>query len=311
MFKDAIEFFKEYFNFEKENADETVLKGHVEHLEKNVGDIDKNIAVQQTDTTGYYKEKKRVKKELSGFDFEYAQSVLSFATDNKDDALFNKFNTPISIIGRLPDIDLTTFSTTLIDALNQYSKVLVPYGVSAENIKNLTEKNKEFSALLLQPELQSDKKKRATENIKTLIADTRTLIEDSIDRDMGQYITDKPELYALYKNATEIDDSITIHHSIFGTVLHADTKYPVQAGAVTVIRMAEGKEEILAQVKTGEKGNYQCKIKEDGMMIIRFTCPGCLALDKKERIFEDKGVRLDVELLIDEDYVAPEEEEKE
>ena len=66
----------------------------------------------------------------------------------------------------------------------------------------------------------------------------------------------------------------------------------------------------MAKAKTGEKGHYRCKTKEDGMVIVRFECPGCLPHDEKVRLFKDKGVRLNVVLQKDENYVAPVEEKE-
>ncbi len=293
MLIEILKFFKDNPDLIKDNP---VLKKHYEDLQSLYNYLVKAKKIQETDFKGITKDKNKAKAGLAKENFTLTGAVRSFASDNNNKELFEKFDSSTSDIKYSKDVDVVSYSQLVSDCLNKYKDELKPYGVAENDTKALEANTIAFNNLLALPAEMRKEVKIATEKIKETITEILTLLSESIDNDMLQYQKTQVVAYDKYFRLREIDDSQTDHLSVYGTVLYEDTKLPVLEGAVTIIRIVDGKEVIVLQVQTGNKGNYRCKSIEPGMVIVRFESPDCDRLDKKIRIYESKGVRLDVEI---------------
>lgn len=294
MIQEIIKFFRDNPELLASNAP---LKAHVDMLEALAKEIEKYLKQQQVDFRGLTIDKNKAKALLAIMTYQLSGSLRSYSTDIGSSELFKEVNKSKSTIrAKLKDVDAVAYIGFIIDMLRQYSKEVEQYGTTKAMTDELENDLNSFQKLLLLPAQKRKEVKLATDNIKLLLSDGRKLLRLSIDNDMLQYQQTQAEIYRQYDVLREIDDSQTAHTPLYGRVLDEETKLAIQAGAVTVIRMAGIKEEIIATARTGDKGYYRCRFKEFGMMKARFQCPGYDQLEITVRIFENKGTRLNVEI---------------
>jgi len=222
--------------------------------------------------------------------------LRSFATDNKNDLLYKEIKKSKSDIKRLADLDVVSYATLVIDKITENQEALTNYGITAEELANLTTKTAEFKELLLLPAQMRKEAKVATQNIKTIISKILTLLRESIDNDMLQYADDKPELYKQYEVLREIDDSQTTALSIKGTVTGGDAEVEVLQYVKVTVKFKAGSELSDKVKKTTAKGNYQFKGLPEGKCTITFEKNYYQTVTIESEVHNDKYTRVDVKM---------------
>ena len=276
-----------------------VIKKHVDQLKLSYKDLLSNKLLQETDIKGSFKRKKEAKDELAIENFRLTGSIRSFATDNNNDFLYKEIDTSTSVMKHLPDEDLLSYTQLIINNITKYQSELKPYGITAEDLVNLTALHSEFHKLLLLPAEKRKEVKVATANIKTIISNILILLKESIDNDMLQYQDDKPELYKKYEVLREIDDSQTTALSIMGTVTDADDDCDGDCPLAHVKVLAKfkpGKAWKEMDCVSSEKGNYQFKDIPDGKCSLTFTLEFYDTVTKEIAVYSDKATKLDIEM---------------
>jgi hypothetical protein len=270
MILETLDFLKTSFDFKEaaENATQGIMEKHYEEGVVIKKEIFLNIEIQEADTSGYSRKKKEKKKNIAILDYELSSGLRSYAQDTDNAPVFDEFDLSQSKINKLPNIDFLAYTNNLIKSLNKYSKEIEPYGISADDIVNLSANLQEYNDILLEPAKHKDNKKVASNNIKTLISDELNLFKTSIDNDMQQYRTTKPELFKKYWEARQIDDMRGRAMSIRGKITGGEAE-------VEILQYVK----ITAQPETGQakkatstlKGNYQFKGLPEGKCKLTFT----------------------------------------
>ena len=292
--------FLEVSNFFNENSELTssnsVIKKHVDSLNKQIADLESYKEKQEIDTTGYAKEKREAKLILAKTIFDLSAAVRSYANDTNKDPLFNEFKKSLSIIKKMADVDIVNYAKTMADAIKKNQKDLKNYGITADDLTELNIKIQEYEAILLKPAKQRKEKTVATDNIKKIISSINNVLSISLDNDMVQYNDTQADLYNKYLKMREIDDSQTTALSIKGTVVDANGKEPLQYVNVTA-KFKAGKEWAEKVKSTTHLGNFQFKAIPDG------KCKLIFELEYYDKLVVDTAVhggeftRVNVELV--------------
>jgi len=298
MIDEIIQFFDNNPDLLKDNP---ILKKHVDELKALYKDLLAYKVIQETDIKGSFKRKKEVKDELAIDNYRLTGSIRSFATDNNNDLLYNEINTSKAVMRRLSDEDALSYTQLVINKMTEYKDELKPYGISAEDLVNLTALHSEFHKLLLLPAKLRKDVKTATANIKKIITKILTLLRESIDNDILQYQDDKPDIYEKYMVLREIDDSQTTALSFKGEVHDADSDCDgaedclLQYVKVTA-KFKAGKAWKEMQAVSTKLGNYQLKGIPDGKCTLTFTLEYYDTVVVESVVRADKFTRVDVKM---------------
>jgi len=111
-----------------------VVKKHYEALKALYKDLSANKVLQETDIKGLFTRKKEVKDELAIDNYRLTGSMRSFATDTDNDLLYQEIDTSKSVMQRLSDEDLLSYTQLIINNTTEYQKALEPYGIKAEDL---------------------------------------------------------------------------------------------------------------------------------------------------------------------------------
>ncbi len=297
MMKEVVKFFDDNSTLEKDNK---ILKNHIDKLRDLIKQIDDYAVKQNFDNTGYTKNKILAKQDLSNSIVNITASICSYATDSGKNELYQAFNTPISKVGKMSDIDLGNYCNTVLEQAEQYKDELKPYNVTADELVNLTKQNQAYANILLIPAEERKERKVATDNIKKLISESLQLLSRSIDNDMVHYKDTQADLYQTYENMREIDDSQTTALSIIGTVYEGaddDCDGDCELQHVKVgVKFKAGKAWKESVKMTSEKGNYQFKGIPDGKCTVTFELEYYDTVVKEIAVYSDKATKLDVEM---------------
>ena len=299
MFQEIVRFFDENPDLEKGNA---ILKKHVDKLRALVKEIAIYVSKQQIDTTGYTENKKKAKEVLASLIYNLTASVCSFATDTDKNELYNEYKLSNYAVGRLKDADFVHYSNTLQGTLNEYKKELEPYNVTADELVNLTKQTEAYSDILLVPTEQRKEKTVATDKIKKLIKETLNLLHRSIDFDMVHYKDSQADLYEIYEKLRAIDDNKTMHMSLMGEVLDADSDCDGKEDGCALefvkvtVKFKAGSELADSVKSTTKKGNYQFDKLPEGICTVTFEKNYYDTLVVDSEIHKNNLTRLDVKM---------------
>ena len=300
MIDEILQFFKD--NSGELKASESVLQKHIESLIELDQELADNKKLQQADIKGISVEKKKAKSEISEDIYRLTGSLRSFATDNNNDLLYQEIDESKSGINKKADEDVLNYCNLVIDRLTQYQKELKPYGLTADELVNLTKQRDAFQEILLRPAQMRKNVKVATANIKSIISKALKLLNDSIDNDMLQYKEKKPELYKQYTVLREIDDSQTTHKSIIGTVHDADSDCDGRedecalAHVKVTATFKAGQDIANMHTTTSAKGNYQFTSIPDGLCTLTFTHEQYETVTKEITVYSDKATKVDIKM---------------
>jgi len=292
MFLEVSNFFDINPNLTKENV---IIKKHDDKLKTFIEELKANIKKQEIDTSGYASQKKKAKSELSKLIFNLTASLRSFATDTNNDPLFKEFDVSQTDIKRMKDVELVNYANTVQTGLKQNEKGLKPYGITAEDLVNLSNETTDFEKLLLQPAEQRKQKTVATANIKKLISETLKLLKNSLDNDMVQFEDEQADLYAKYLELRKIDDNKTTSLSIKGTVTDTDTGEVLEYVKVTVKFKAGA--ELSDKVKSSTHiGNFQFKNLPEGKCTVTFEKNYYQTITVDSEVHTGRFTRLDIKM---------------
>jgi len=273
-----------------------ILKKHYEELVALRADVLKNKKIQEADIKGVFAKKKKEKSILSEDIFQITGSLRSYATDTSNDLLYKEIDESKSGINKKADEDVISYCSFAIDKLTEYQEELKPYGVTAEDLVNLTKQNKDYRNLMLLPAKMRKDVKTATDNLKTILTKIKHLLGESLDNDMLRYQDSQPKLYKEYAVLREIDDSQTTALSFKGTVVDAhEPSHVLQYAKVTAKFKAGAAFKEMHAVST-EKGNYQFKGIPEGECTLTFTLEKYDTLIVESVARPDKLTRVDVEM---------------
>ena len=292
MMQEIVDFFDQNSDLEKNNPK---LKEHVDQLRKILKNIAENAKDQSFDNTGYTENKKKVKSNLATLIVNITSSICSFATDSGKNELYNQFKIPISKVNAKGDAKIVTYSNTIIQEAGKYSKELKPYNVTAEELTELSNLTKEYSAILLIPAQKRNDIAIATANIKKLIPQGLKILKRSIDRDMNHYKDINVKAYDKYHRLRNIDDSQTDHKAFYGYITSKKTGKPLQYAAVTVIRF-RGARDLATKVKSTKTGLFQMPDLEPNKYNGTVELDGYVKYKFDFTLNKGQSIKLDIEL---------------
>lgn len=275
-------------------AGNPVLKAHVESTDTPIVELQKFKVIQETNISGIYINKKNAKKDLAKLIFLATGALRSFAIDIKDIALFEKIKLSLSKIARLADADIVSYSMLVTGLLSEFLNELKPYKISEEQIAAIKAMTIEYQILMLLPAKAIQDRAIATKKIKGQISLLLKIFDESIDNDMLQYYG--TQLYDKYIARRQIYDSITHHLPFYGKLFDEETKLPIDTGAVTVIRMIDGKEVMVAINYSTKLGNYRFKELPAGIYRVKYEKFNYDTLIRDIEIIKGRSMRVDIGL---------------
>jgi len=234
--------------------------------------IAKIVLIQQTEmkqkrsTKGITGGKKTKQNELIEKMIEGASAIQSFASDTKNEDLYELVNYGEGELENMADSLLKDRGQLILDTVNAHAADLVGEGFDGADILELQTLVNDYEAALPAPKNAISNKKTATSFLKTLFTEVTDLLEKNLDKKMVQFKKSHPEFYSDYINNREIIDLGTRHTRLGGTITDSNGN-PLY----DVIITAEGAD--LTET-TDTEGEYLFKPFIPGIFNIKFEKAG-------------------------------------
>jgi len=250
--------------------------------------------VQETDITGITTAKRNAKRLLAKATFVISGAIRTFAFDNKNDELFKKVKKSESAIASMGNTKMLDHVNIVKDEAIDNFEALQPYGLTQEKLDNLDKLLEEYTVLMPKPREAAANKANATKQMKSKIAELRTLIKDKLNNAMIEYSATDTKFYDGYERITEIIGPLTHHHDLWGFASDEETKLAIQNAKLELFKAGA---DLANTVKmTSKTGFYGYDGLEPGKYLLKITFEDYDPLEVDIYFYENQSKRFDFAL---------------
>ena len=164
------------------------------------------IMSQQTPITGAAHQKADVRAEFEDKILMIADQIaaLGFATHNMQ--LANQAELTLSTLDKMADDALEETGQRIADLATTNIAALADYDIDGEDVTALTTLKTQFHNIKTAPRTAAAGRAGETKTLPDLIAQTRSLLRNRLDKLMTRFKTSDPTFYAAYRSARVIVD---------------------------------------------------------------------------------------------------------
>jgi hypothetical protein len=231
--------------------------------------------------------------------FQLSNVIASFAYATGNISLAEKVKITLSDLKRLPDGDLVTRFTTILNTGNEYASALIEYGVTEEI---LTSDNELFNVYKVEIQKQALRVLELKEVTKQLKQEFK--VADNCLKPFDKMVEAKrvsdPVWYSLYQSARIIKRSPASRVSAKGKVFDAVTNQPLTGAVLTVSKVENGKAftsgpdlSKIVKIKSAG-GGFDMKSLPTGAYLFTVSYAGYA--DQQTTVYINEGVLTRVEL---------------
>jgi hypothetical protein len=243
---------------------ETELNAHIKT-------VDDNVAIQNADKKGVTRNKTQVRDDMTMHILDLSGPLVSLGRKTSDNDLIEEFDFSQSYLDGLTFNSIITVAGNTKTAANANLLALSGAGITITNVNTLGTDITDMNTIMSSPEIESDKKKTATSNIKKTFPKSRKLIKQSITPLMRtNFRVADPDFWSDYQNAIEIDITGRRKLAMYGRVFNEDTN--ANLDAALIIFKQNGAE--VERAETGPKGNYREPELPVGLVDAEVSRPG-------------------------------------
>lgn len=194
-----------------DHAAETAGQALVETYRGILSDrIDKVIKADgkaTADTTGTTEAKDEARTLLIGRAMHVIDGTKVHAMVTSDEELMNLIDYTESDLKQMRDSDLQLKCGHVYDAVLPIAASLATYGVSTDDIDDLSDAVEAFRVIIPRPSIKTDNKVVAGHDVDEYQAEIAALLKDKLDLVMNLFKTSNPNLHEGYYLARAIDDT--------------------------------------------------------------------------------------------------------
>lgn len=265
--------------------------------------IEQKRNAQILENTGAAKEKAQKKAELVDKAFFIANRTQSYALAVNNTDLFATVNFTVSDLQKTRDTDLSGVASNILAKANANAAALVPYGVTAALLTDLTTVIAAYITLLAKPRVAKVTTGAATKALGILITDTDNILDERLDREIVFYKTSNVDFYNQYFQSRKIIQTSKSKLAMKGIVTDVDTSDFIQGVKVKITNAFEGAllaanaKALKLSKKTTQKGNFQVTNLVDGVYQVELSKPGYATQVVKINISEGDTAKMEVALV--------------
>ncbi|MDX6527923.1 MAG: hypothetical protein QOH41_213 [Blastocatellia bacterium] len=169
-------------------------------------------ATQQQETpSGATDSKGEARDDLEDVLFLTCEALAVLGHTNNDHELLAVTALTPSTLDRMPDDELITRATLVLERANSRKAELATLHVTQANLDELTQALSKFSALKTQPRTTTAERAAQTQSLESLIRDANGILRNQIDRMVNLFSRSDAEFVAGYRSARVVVDRAATH----------------------------------------------------------------------------------------------------
>ena len=213
---------------------------------------------------GIAMDKEQLRSNLCQQARDMASVVFAYASSINNNELKEQVNFSFTDLRRLRDDQLAPVAQNIYNAANDNLVALATYGITAPILTTYQDSIDDYQAVVPGPRNATSLRATYKANLKTLFADTDTILKLQMDKIAVQFKTTNPDFYNTYVNNRIIVDAGTSSTQVAGTVTSNAGGLPVIGVIITVKNQSY-------TATTGGDGSYTLKIPVPGLYDIDYT----------------------------------------
>jgi hypothetical protein len=208
MFEATLKFLDEHNNLW---SGKTAFVEAVAEAKTEVQAIRQAAATQENLTVGVTDQKTQLRHDLEDQTLDIADQLAALAAKKSDANLAAKVQFTRSSLDQMQDNDLIQTAQQVYELANASASGLQPYGVSADQIKNLSSTTASFDDLKNASRSAFAGRSSATNSVSEMIRKTRSLFRNQLDKMVTPFRKTNAEFYQGYFAARVIVDRVATH----------------------------------------------------------------------------------------------------
>lgn len=173
-------------------------------LKSMVEEIDYLRGITGIDLSGRVDEKNTFRKAVQEGTLALASQIYAMAAAKKDKVLMKEVNFSKSDLDSQRDDELVATCITIIAIARANLTDIAKYNITETGLVALEEQNADYNASITSPRKSVSNRKVQNERLQALIADTKTLLKDQLNRMAINYAKTEPIFYAAYMNTKSV-----------------------------------------------------------------------------------------------------------
>lgn len=237
------------------------------NLKAKIAAISSASEQQKTVTTGVTPDKNFTRETLRTTTVTNAGLLYAYAVSVNDIILQEIARLSYSDLRVLKDDELAERAQTIHDNANNHIASLAPFGITPAVLTSYQTLIDSYEAKAPAPRAKKSEQVALTEQVKTLISETDSLLKNTTDKLMLNFKTTAPEFYNTYIAGREIIDIGHIPTQVNGEISDSITGNEISNVLVEVISFPY-------TTNSDEDGEYSIKIPVPSTYSIRFSKTG-------------------------------------
>lgn len=236
-------------------------------LKAKIAAISSASEQQKTVTLGATPDKNFTREALRTTTVTNAGLLFAYAVSTNDIILQELSRLTYTDLKELKDDELAERAQTIHDNANTHIASLAPFGITAAVLTSYQTLIDSYEVKAPIPRAKTSEQVALTEQVKTLIKETDSLLKNTVDKLMLNFKISEPEFYNTYKAGREIIDIGHIPTQASGEITDSVTGEELSGVLVEVIGFPYS-------TNSDEDGEYGVKIPVPGTYSIRFSKTG-------------------------------------
>ncbi len=233
-------------------------------LKAKIAALSSTSEQQQTITTGITPDKNNTRAMLRNSTFINAGLLYAYAVSINDIVLQSLSKITQSEVNRLKDDELAERAQTIHDNALPHIASLPPFGITPALLTLFQALIDIYEAKAPAPRARQSQQVALTEQVKTLITETDSLLKNTADKLMLNFKAGSVEFYNTYVSAREVIDAASIPTQVAGIIQRISTDIPLINVGISVAGQAYS-------ASTGLNGSYSLKIPVPGLYTLNFS----------------------------------------
>ncbi len=234
------------------------------NLKAKIAALSSTAEEQQMVTNGITPDKNFTRDTLRNNTVTIAGLLYAYATSVNDIILQARSKITYSDLKNLKDDELVERAQTIHDDAFANLAQLPPFGITAATLTAFQNLIDIYETKAPAPRAKQSEKVALTEQVKTLIKETDSLLKDTVDKLMLNFKTTDVEFYNTYIAAREVIDPASQPTQVAGSITRVSTDIPLNNVSISVAAQAY-------TAITGLDGKYSLKIPVPGLYTLNFS----------------------------------------
>ncbi|MGI6338642.1 MAG: carboxypeptidase-like regulatory domain-containing protein [Bacteroidales bacterium] len=265
-------------------------------LQESINKIQTAAENQKSNKTGLYKEKTRIKKELTDLAADFSRKITAFATFSGNQALASEVYYTSSSLRKGSEVALKDHAQIIHDRVEANIDSLISYGITPEALQTFATLIAAFNTALTRPRIGITEKRLATSQLAEYFPEGENAI-NNLDLSLGIIALSKPDIFTGYKTARILVDAGSRVFALKAIVTETGTGYPVRNATFTFCLNGRNAGTVVLTKKTSEKGIFYVRNMAPGTYNVNIFKAGYVT--KNVTVNLTAGERTDMKIVLE------------